>query len=538
MMTDRRIQILPSLLSNQIAAGEVVERPASIVKELVENSIDAGAHNIEIRIEEGGMLAITVIDDGTGIFKEDLALAVHPHATSKIYSLDELENLQSLGFRGEALASIASVSRFLLKSRHKESGEAWQIELEGKGTLPEIKPDSLPRGTRIEIRDLFFNTPARRKFLKSQMTEFSHIEEVVRKLALSHMEIGFSLQHNHKLIFRLEANQPQKRIEILCGKDFAEHSLFIQVQKTGFALEGWLVQPAFLKRSAEFQYFYVNGRPIRDKLILHAMKEAYRDVLYSDYQPQYILFLEIDPRAVDFNVHPAKLEVRFRESRLVHDFVYSEVKKALAGQNQNQPFCHDKKTETVSQKQDQYSFSSSKPFTKTDLTAAVKAPHLQSFVDKPQISAKALDLFFEPSAEQVTQMPQNKRFGRALCQVKGLFILAENNDGLVIIDMHAAHERVLYERLKQNWHKAHWERQLLLLPQTVELTRHEEAVYKEHQTEIAEMGFVIDEWMDQKIMFREVPITLAKANLAEFMRTLLKDLALLGHSQQIGRAHV
>lgn len=512
-MNERRIQVLPSLLANQIAAGEVVERPASIVKELIENSIDAGAKSIEIRVNEGGMQAIILMDDGEGIVKDDLILAITPHATSKIYSLDELENLQSLGFRGEALASIASVSRFNLKSRHHGTDEAWEIELEGKGDHPELKPTSLVQGTKIEIRDLFFNTPARRKFLKSQATEFSHIEEVVRKIALSHMEIAFSLQHNHKEIFKLEAGNPKKRLDQLCGKGFSEKSLYIQVEKTGLSLEGWLVEPKYLKATAEYQYFYVNGRPIRDKLIIHAMREAYRDVLYGNHQPQYILFLEIDPRSVDFNVHPSKLEVRFREGRLLHDFIYGEVKKTL-----KQPeVCHDKPNPVL------------------PAQARIQPPAPMFFPKEsysPQEN-KALNLLFDPSPEiHQPRPPTQSKFGRAICQIKGLFILAENEIGLVIIDMHAAHERVLYERLKKNWHEQHWESQILLLPQTVELTRKEAAILKEHQAQIQAMGFVIDEWMDQKVIIREVPVALAKANLDQFIHDLLRDLELLGHSNQ------
>lgn len=519
-MTDRRIQILPTLLSNQIAAGEVVERPASIVKELIENSIDAGAKHIEVRVEEGGMQAITITDDGTGILKEDLVLSITPHATSKIYSLDELENLQSLGFRGEALASIASVSRFMLKSRHVQGIDAWQVEIEGKDHAPEVKPTSLLEGTKIEVRDLFFNTPARRKFLKAQATEFHHIEEAIRKIALSHMDIEFKLYHNHKEIFNLEAENPKKRLDQLCGKGFADQSLFIQVQKTGLSLEGWLVEPKFLKRSAEFQYFYVNGRPIRDKLIIHAVKEAYRDVLYGDHQPQYILFLEVDPRSVDFNVHPAKLEVRFREGRLIHDFIYSEVKRALS--KPQTEFCHDK----IIPRHPDNAEHSSGPSKHYRLDPVARNNMLRSQDD----GLKALHLPFDIPT-QTEEKPS--RFGKVICQLKGLFILAENEEGLVIIDMHAAHERVLYERLKKNWREQHWECQMLLIPHVVELSKAEEATFKEHREHIKSLGFGIDEWIDHQIMIREVPVTLSKANLDRFMHDLLKDLDLLGHSSQI-----
>ncbi len=515
-MMMRRIQILPQHLANQIAAGEVVERPASIVKELLENSIDAGAQSIEIRIEEGGLQNISVTDDGSGIAKEDLLLAITPHATSKVYSLDELENLQSLGFRGEALASIASVSRFRLQSRHQNNDSAFAVELEGQGNQPDVKPTSLAQGTKIEVRDLFFNTPARRKFLKAPATEFSHIDEAIRKLALSHLDVCFGLYHNHKLVYSVTAGNPQSRLDTLCGRGFTEQSQFIQTEKTGLSLEGWLVLPKHLKRSADHQYFYVNGRPIRDKLIIHAMKEAYRDVMYGDHQPQYILFLEIDPKSVDFNVHPQKLEVRFREGRLIHDFVRSEVKKALGGENPQ-----------VQSNQESLSHVVTAPA----LMEPKQPPLIRGEAAKPQRGSwakPALDLLFQTESIQ----EQTSKFGRAICQMKGLFILAENNEGLVIIDMHAAHERVLYERLKKNWQQERWESQLLLLPQPVELSAREEAIYQEHQAHIVAMGFGIDEWMDHKIMIREVPVSLARSNLDKFMHELLHDLEMLGHSKQ------
>lgn len=575
---ERRVKALPPLLANQIAAGEVVERPASIVKELVENSIDAGATNIEIRIERGGMQTIVITDDGCGIMQEDLSLAIMPHATSKIYSLDELENLQTLGFRGEALASIAAVSRFLLKSHSQNHSDtltdtgAWQIEVEGKDHAPIIKPARLSKGTRIEACDLFFNIPARRKFLKSENTEFSHIEEGVRKLALSHLEIAFKLYHNNKLIFNLEIDTPEKRLDVLCGKGFSEKSQLIQVEKSGFSLEGWLVQPGHLKRYGEPQYFYVNGRPIRDKLMMHALKEGYRDVIYGDHQPQYILFLELDPKAVDFNVHPSKLEVRFHEGRLLHDFVLSEVKKALA--RQPDEICHDKFSatradiatgEVFTAQQDFKQAHTSSHFLKQEhfsnagsLSSPQAMPlfaEASSLIATPASSSQADDFPVTDHAHQskdrslenflVTAISENKaepqhiqaqikvlRFGQAICQLKGLFILAEADEGLIIIDMHAAHERVLYERLKLSWQQQKLERQILLLPQPIELSRQEEAVFKDQQEKFISMGFLIDEWTDQKIMVREVPLILANVNLDKFMHGVLKDLELLGSSNE------
>jgi len=521
-MTKRRIQTLPTLLANQIAAGEVVERPASIVKELLENSLDAGSTEIEVRVLEGGMQQITIIDNGTGIVKEDLVLAISPHATSKIYSLEELEDLHSLGFRGEALASIAAVSRFSLKSRHEAATTAWQVEMEGKSDAPEVKPASLAEGTKIEVMDLFFNTPARRKFLKTATTEFSHIEEVVRQLALSHAAVHFKLTHNQKEILNVSPGDVRKRLDALCGKGFASQSLFIQSQKTGLSLEGFVVEPKYLKRSAPYQYFYVNGRPIRDKLMLHAVREGYRDVLYGDHQPQYVLFLEIEPALVDFNVHPSKREVRFRESRLVHDFVRSEIKKALAGVVM-EAFQRDEPP-VFQQSSNQASFAKSNfmPPPKNDTT---RPEDLFALFGGQKGRQDSNAIATDPSESE-------GRFGRVICQLKGLFILAENAEGLMIIDMHAAHERVLYERLKKQWHSNALETQLLLLPQAVALSKTEMATFKDHQAEVTKMGFVVDEWLDEKLMVREVPVSMLKAYIEHFMHDLLKDLQLLGASNK------
>ncbi len=550
-MPKRPIQILPDLLLNQIAAGEVVERPSSIVKELLENSLDAGAKTIEIRVEEGGLQSITLRDDGAGIPRDELLLAITPHATSKIYSLDELEDLHSLGFRGEALASIASVSRFSLKSREIGAETAWKIAREGKGEVPEIKPTALAEGTEVDVRDLFFNTPARRKFLKTQATEFSHIEEVVRRLALSHTDVAMSLYHNHKPVLQVTGGESNKRLSALCGKHFAEHTTFIQTAKTGLSLEGWLVQPKYLKRSANHQYFYVNGRPIRDKLIIHAIKEGYRDVLYGDHQPDYVLFLEVDPKSVDFNVHPAKLEVRFREGRLLHDFVRSEIKKALAESSASGGVESLSHCVTASLLRE----PTTPELETSDLIRRILPPLIRGEGDEvdggirqsqyPESgSSKSLShcvtapLLREPTTPEFgevqafTDTSSFGRFGRAICQLKGLFILAEHAEGLMLIDMHAAHERVLYERLKRDWQQNAWERQILLFPYAVALSRQEAVIFKEHQDKLGEMGIIADEWLDHKVMIREVPVVLAKSNIEKFMRDLLRDLDLLGQSNQ------
>ncbi len=517
MSDQRSIRILPALLANQIAAGEVVDRPASIVKELVENSVDAAAKTIEVRIVDGGLELISVLDDGQGIRALELSLALSPHATSKIYSLDELENLQSLGFRGEALASIASVSRFVMKSKHIDESLGASIQVNGRLDQALIQPASMTQGCKIEVRDLFFNTPARRKFLKSAATEFNHIDEALRKLALSHNSIGISLYHNHKLSWQVfpakeEASEIQ-RWQTLCGKDFYEQALPVDLTRVGFHLAGLIVQPRFLKRSG-LQYFFLNGRPIRDKLIQHAVKEAYRDVLYGDHQPAYVLFLEVEPASVDFNVHPAKLEVRFREGRQVHDFVMFELKKILAQDRQKpshpqasyhpQESCHPREG---------------------------GEPNGNATLNLFEHKLFEHTLFeHDTLVDPVIPAPKIQRFGKALAQVQGTFILAEHRDGLVLIDMHAAHERILYERLKLDWHKNSIPSQGLLLPITVQLSREEWSLFKEYETLFPKMGLHIEEWIDQKIVIRELPSILAHADVSRFITELFHDLEVLGHS--------
>ncbi|MCX7122465.1 MAG: DNA mismatch repair endonuclease MutL, partial [Gammaproteobacteria bacterium] len=503
-MQSRRIETLSPILANQIAAGEVVERPASIVKELVENSIDAGAKNIEVRIEDGGLKLIQVTDDGQGIPQDQLVLAVSPHATSKIYSLDELENLQTLGFRGEALASIVSVSRFVLKSKHHEAESAWALQLEGRLESRSIEPASLNQGTKIEVRDLFFNTPARRKFMKSFSTEFNHIDEIMRKIAMSHADVHFSIYHNQKLSWQVaeitNSATEIKRWQTLCHKDFYTQAKTIDSNRAGFNLQGLITEPKYLKATSQTQYFFLNGRPIRDKLIFHAIKEAFKDVLYGQNQPSYVLFLEMDPKMVDFNVHPAKLEVRFREGRQVHDFLVSELKKSLAG-----PLI-------------EMSIAPQRP---------LYAPTPEFCHDK--MPPQAQQIYADLLQDIAPPIPEIKsRFGEVIAQLSGVFILSRHSEGLILIDMHAAHERILYERLKIEWHQQTLPKQGLLLPITVQLSRTEWAIFKEHEALFTHLGLGIGEWVDQKILIREIPALLAKADLTRFMQELLHDLNVLG----------
>jgi DNA mismatch repair protein MutL len=330
----KKIKVLSHRLSNQIAAGEVVERPASIVKELLENSLDAGASKVDIDIEQGGVKLLQVQDDGCGILKDDLLLALRRHATSKISDLDDLENISTLGFRGEALASISSVSRLSLTSRTDSSDNGWSVEAEGQDMKPSVMPMAHLIGTTVEVRDLFFNTPARKKFLKTEKTEFSRIDEILKRLALSQFDVHFSLKHNQKLVQNLlpaiSDAEKKRRVGLVCGPNFIENTVLIDAEGAGLKLWGWVGLPTFSRSQADRQYFYVNGRVVRDKLVTHAVKQAYRDVLFHGRHPAYILYLELEPSLVDVNVHPTKHEVRFRDSRLIHDFLFSSLHKALA----------------------------------------------------------------------------------------------------------------------------------------------------------------------------------------------------------------
>lgn len=328
-----RIQLLSPRLANQIAAGEVVERPASVAKELLENSLDAGSRRIDVEVEQGGIKLLRVRDDGRGIPADDLPLALARHATSKIRELEDLERVMSLGFRGEALASISSVARLTMTSRTADAGEAWQVETEGRDMQPRVQPAAHPVGTSVEVRDLFFNTPARRKFLRAEKTEFDHLQEVIKRLALARFDVAFHLRHNGKTIFALHEARDElaraRRVGAVCGQAFLEQALPIEVERNGLHLWGWVGLPTFSRSQPDLQYFYVNGRMVRDKLVAHAVRQAYRDVLYNGRHPTFVLFFEVDPAVVDVNVHPTKHEVRFRDSRMVHDFLYGTLHRAL-----------------------------------------------------------------------------------------------------------------------------------------------------------------------------------------------------------------
>lgn len=521
----RPIQVLPSQLINQIAAGEVVERPASVVKELVENSLDAGATQVEVDIQQGGVKLIRIRDNGHGIARQQLPLALSRHATSKVASLDELESIASMGFRGEALPSIASVSRLTLVSRAQDQDLAWQLG----GNEQSEQPAAHPTGTSVEVADLFFNTPARRKFLKTEQTEFQHIEMVVRRLALGHFETGFTLRHNGRVQFQVRPVQTQHerlaRLQELLGKPFVDSTIEFAHEAAGLRLSGWLARPTFSRSQADMQYFYVNGRMVRDKLVTHAVRQAYEDVLYHGRHPAYLLYLELDPRAVDVNVHPAKHEVRFRDSRLVHDFLFRTLHRVIA-EDQPQPPAQ------VSGVTSSFTTAPSQ-IQQGRLALAVRdpAPNYRASLDFQQLQPGAYHQQPEADANptEVTAPP----LGFALAQLHGVFILAQNEQGLVLVDMHAAHERITYERLKFAYASQQLRSQPLLLPLSVHLSMQETELGMQHQSELASFGLEVSRLDKETLVVRSIPAMLQGANAETLLRDLIADFAQHGSSSRI-----
>jgi len=499
------IRPLPDLLISQIAAGEVVERPASVVKELLENSIDAGARAISVQLLEGGVRQIRIVDDGGGIPKEELPLALARHATSKIASLEDLESVASLGFRGEALASIAAVARLTLTSRLRDTPHAWRID---PGL--DIAPAALGGGTVIEVDDLYFNTPARRKFLKSEHTEFAHCEEAVRRVALAHPQVFFQLQHNGRTALHLAAGDAARRVADVLGEEFAAQSRGVDAAAGGLHLGGCAALPAYSRARADAQYFFVNGRFVRDKLLSHAVREAYADILHGQRHAAYALFLDIDPRGVDVNVHPAKTEVRFRDGRAVHQFVFHALQRALAA-----PLAHAAPAPAVPQ----------------GLTFAAAMPQQQALAVAQPVAAYYDFLRQAPGAP----MPEAEAgapppLGFALAQLHGVYILAQNAAGLVLVDMHAAHERILYEKLKT----ALDERpavQPLLVPVVLSASGEETAAAEEHADTLDRLGFEVAAAGPRELVVRAVPALLANGRIPDLVRALLADLETFGASR-------
>lgn len=547
-----KIHLLSPRLANQIAAGEVVERPASVIKELLENSLDAGATRIDIDVEEGGVKLLRVRDDGCGIDPDDLPLALSRHATSKIVELDDLERVATLGFRGEALASVSSVSRLTLTSAIEGAEQAWQVETEGRDMQPRVQPAAHPRGTTVEVRDLFFNTPARRKFLRTEKTEFSHLEEVVKRLALSRFDVAFNLRHNGKPVLALRAAQSEaearRRVASVCGPAFVEQSLQIDSERGGLRLWGWVGLPTFSRSQADLQYFYVNGRLIRDKLVAHAVRQAYRDVLYNGRHPTFVLFMELDPAVVDVNVHPTKHEVRFRDSRMVHDFLFSTLHRALAEQRPGDSPAPAQTTvpESTTARPGGLAageFAGQQPIA-LDSGAGSQwsnwtPPERPAAGEVSQQLQGLRQLYAEPVPSQplpVSEPGEIPPLGYALAQLHGVYILAENAEGLVLVDMHAAHERVTYERLKQAMDSEGLRSQPLLVPESMALSQREADCADEHADWFARLGFELQRMGPESLAIREIPALLRQADAAQLVRDVLADLLEYGSSDRI-QAH-
>lgn len=522
-----RIQKLPLMLANQIAAGEVVERPASIIKELVENSLDAHAVTIDIYVEGGGIRGIRVTDDGDGIHPDDLPLAFSRHATSKIKTIQDLEAMMTLGFRGEALASISSVAKVtLISSQLNHSGyEAKLVQ-----NQIEVIPAPHPRGTTVEVQNLFFSIPARRKFLRTEKTEFDHIDEYIKRTALAHFDVAFTLYHNKKLIKQyIKAATPQAkqaRLNALCGQNFVTHAHEIEAQSGGLALTGWLVAPTFSRTQADLQFFYVNGRVVKDKLAVHAIKEAYQDLLYRDRHPAFVLFLQISPNLVDVNVHPAKHEVRYRDSRFVHDFIQNAVANAL---KQMQP--GSTLSPEVSKANQIVSHPSSQLTPKPEHHAPTPTYRDSKHDVFPQSASRPLineqiALYGDVSSCS----HQDKYLGQAIAQLHGIYILAENKEGLTVIDMHAAHERIVYEEMKNAMQTRSLQQQNLLIPLQIIVSEREADCAESHASFFLQFGFEVERMSKETLIVRSVPKLLATGPIEQLVTDILSDLQQHGMS--------
>jgi DNA mismatch repair protein MutL len=541
-----RIHSLPTQLVNQIAAGEVVERPSSVVKELVENCFDAGASQVFIEIEQGGARLIKIRDNGSGIVKEDLALALSRHATSKIASLQDLEQVVSMGFRGEALPSISSVSRLTLISRISDADCAWKVVADGSERDFDPQPDPHPQGTTIDVRDLFYNTPARRKFLKTEKTEFAHIETLIKRMALSRFDIGFTLSHNQKEILNLKPaatdREQEQRIAGICGSAFIENSVKIDFAAAGLQLTGWVGLPTFSRSQQDMQFFYVNGRLVRDKLVSHAVKQAYQDVLFHGRHPVFVLYLTLDPTLVDVNAHPAKLEVRFREGRLVHDFLFSALHRSLADlrpghgvgrlspvhENSHEPDATDVGSinDSVTQ-QSKFDFDLKPAYSSRPPQQASLPLHVEE-----AIQAYA-SLYPKPEPISQPIQPEVKPLGQAIAHLHNIYILSETPDGIILVDAHAAHERVTYERLKQQYQNGAVPRQPLLLPVKIKVSAAEADLAEQEHEFFNTLGFELNRSGPETIVLRSIPVLLGNTDMETLIRDVLSDLTEHGMSRRI-----
>jgi len=579
-MTVSRIKALDAKLVNQIAAGEIIERPASILKELIENSLDAGSKLIQIDAENGGIKRLKITDDGHGISKEDLPLALYRHATSKISSMEDLNQIATLGFRGEALPSIASVTRLTLTSRTPQAKEAWQVSSQGDNEISSPKPVAHPVGTSIETLDLFYNTPVRRKFLKKEQTETKHLTQLVRQMALASQKTAFRFTHNGKIMLNLPPAEMSdgKRVQDICGKNFTDNSRYVDEQLEDKYLCGWVGLPSFSRSQPDMQYFYLNGRLIRDKTIMHAIRLAYQDVLFHGRHPVYVLSLTMDPALVDVNVHPSKHEVRFRESRSIHQFIYRALKPLVQANASEQP---------ALKVSDQRHMEKPKPYPteqksfgrmdRLDSTSEMKEQsfHFQSQKMDPenvgqQIEQSKTNRQYSDSAinnpkqfgskeyrSNKGNFPQKPSFmdvaesintnyliselsdddtpplGYAMAQLHGVYILSQNKQGLVLVDIHAAHERITYEKLKSQIKGQQIQQQPLLVPVTVIVTEDEVVAWQNQKDLFDQLGLHIERLSKETLIVRSIPDILQNTDISQLVRDVLADINTLGTSQRI-----
>ena len=528
------IQLLSDSLINQIAAGEVIERPASVVKELVENALDAGARRIEVELERGGCGLIRVSDDGVGIDASDIALALARHATSKIASLKDLENVATLGFRGEALPSIASVSRLSLASRTAEAAHAWVVDARD-GEISAPAPASHGLGTRVEVRDLFFNVPARRKFLRTETTEYQQIVRMLERMALSRFDVAFALIHNGKNVWTLgsahSSAQRLERVARICGEEFAAHVIELRHETESLRLEGWLALPTFSRSQADLQFAYVNGRFVRDKLIVGAARLAYRDVLFHGRFCAYVLYLHLDPSQVDVNAHPQKLEVRFRDSHRMHDFVFRTLEKVLADTRPSADSAGSAPADWLTGASNFAAAPGQAHFALPEAPYRASADAYRSY-----LGAATAQVRDEPSAQGALNgaaaHDTSAPLGYAIAQLHGVYILAQSADGMVLVDMHAAHERIMYEGMKKLL-AGHTSQQQLLMPEVINVTPAQADAVEEHQQEFSALGFGVTRLGPDQLALRAIPTLLAGRDPAGIVCDVLSDLLESGHSRRV-----
>lgn len=535
------IHQLPELLINQIAAGEVVERPSSVVKELIENSLDAGAQSIQVALEQGGKRLVRVVDDGCGIPPEELPLALARHATSKINSLLDLEEVATMGFRGEALPSMSSVSRMSITSRTAEAEHAWQVKT-ANGEIETAVPAPGAPGTQVELRDLFYNVPARRKFMRTDQTEFKHVDVLLKRFALARPDVGFQLQHNNRMVRQFPPVRTDEemlsRLEAVVGPEFVEHALSVDEQRGSFGLRGWVAEPRYNRPQADRQFFFVNGRVIRDRLVAHAIRQSFRDVLFHGRHPAFVLFLELPFTGVDVNVHPQKHEVRFRDSRAVHDFIFSTLNRSLAsagvGGGALRPGSEVRDPAYIEQGGVQSDGHTGNWAARQPAMPINVAEQIQSYaqlVSAPKGGLSGAGSGADPMTGQ--ESDEFPPLGFALAQLHGVYILAQNQHGLVLVDMHAAHERITYERFKAGMAQDGIRSQNLLVPVTVHVSEREADMVEEHSASLESLGMSCDRSGPQTVVVRKVPTLLQQADMSRLLQDVLSELVSDGKSLKI-----